>query len=104
MLWSKAACDAAGEDLPALQDRLIGDIADLLADGGKLLAHVLRQAEDGAVYLCTGDETREHWLIFVQLARYQTLAPSQDGAALQVPETIEGPDNEVFAPYDELAT
>jgi len=103
-LWSKAAYEAAGGHLPALQDRLFAEIGEMLADGSVLLAHILRGPDQPAVYFCTGQQTHDHRLIFVQLARDPPRTSNQQTTAdtIWVPEPVDGEDNTVFAAYEDL--
>ena len=105
VLWS-----AAGPDIVPVQAKLVEDATDIVSDARGRFLHALPHEGDGACCRCTGYEAPDERRVFVQTALYEPMPPLADdhpdperrGEAFRLPEVIEGPDDEVFAAYDDV--
>lgn len=110
VLWSKAVVDAAGPNLPPLQEKLIEEVTEIISHAHECFLHVFAQGEE-LCYLCTGHELPDKWKIYVQIGRYKPMPPLRDdhpdaklrGKVFRFPEAIKEPENEIFAPFEDLA-
>jgi hypothetical protein len=107
-LWSKAAVDAAGLEIGALQTRLSEEVADIVSRARRWFVHSMPPDSD-VCYTCNGKELPEKWEAFVQMGQFKPQASANDrsdarseGPSVCFPRAEENPDNEVFAPYEEV--
>ena len=103
---------AAGADIATLQARLLEEAADIVSQAREWFHHSLPNEVGDAGYVCIGNELADKWEILVQVARYKSLPPLRDdhptpklrGKIIKFPEALKRPDNEVFTPFDDLAS
>jgi len=75
IFWSKAALEAAGPLMASLQRTLTAECGEIGAEARGFFVHVVEHENIGASFLCRGEERDAEWQVFVQLARFETLAP-----------------------------
>jgi len=110
VFWSKSAVEKAGENISALQAKLIEEATDITSGASDWFLHALPSEGDNLCYECRGHELPDKWKIFVQVAVYKPMAPIRDdhpdperrGKVINFPEVIDSADNQVFALYDDL--
>ena len=100
--WSDAAVKMAGDTLPAVQQAIMVQCREIIDETHDWFFHVVTREADGPHYLCNGKEDEENWRVFVQLARYELMAPLPDDHPdperrgkvfkMPVPDEVEGND------------
>jgi hypothetical protein len=109
-LWSKAAVNAAGSELGALQIRLSEEVADIVSRARRWFVHSVPPDSEGVCYTCNGKELLDKWEARVQMGQFKPRAAAtnnqtsarNEGASVRFPRADENPDNEIFAPYEEV--
>lgn len=110
VLWSKAAAEKAGHNISVLQTKLIAEVTDIVDSARGWFLHALPGEGEAACFQCSGQELPGQWKVFVQTACYKPGGPLPDnhpdprrrGMAVNFPEVIKDPDNDIFAAHKDL--
>lgn len=105
VLWSKAAADAANQDLSALHDKLVAEAEDIIPQARAQFLHVFAPNGKTGCFMGSGHELPYAWKLFVQLGEHMPLQPLPNdhpdpdlrGKVYMMPKAIEGDDNRLFA-------